>query len=245
MSCCDSKSIYHIAQTFRTTFRCNRLLNVMCHPLSNMQVTMQIPESPAFLTLEALQRRIDDHICRKRSSIREAVLLPDHPKRKLRLYIFNSHAHQKHSHHSQPHHPSTDRTHPHPPAGVKGAGSGSEPASWTLLISGRVLDPDPPSVPGPLSEVTTLPSFNPELNGNANGLPSYGGAGPSGGPSGGSVASPKPSNPAPAIAPKFPTTFYFRRIEIQLDPTQYPGDAGHIVWEKVYLYRFNVVASYE
>jgi hypothetical protein len=36
-----------------------------------------------------------------------------------------------------------------------------------------------------------------------------------------------------AVAPKFPTTFYFRRIEIDLDPALYPGESGHIVWEKV------------
>ena len=47
--------------------------------------------------------------------------------------------------------------------------------------------------------------------------------------------------PLPAIlapqqgpsAPKFPTTYYFRRVEVQLDPQQYPGESGRIVWDKV------------
>ena len=198
---------------------------------------MQIPDSPAFVALEALQRRIDDHIGRKRSSIREAVMLPDHPKRKLRLYISNSHAHQRHSHHPL----SDDRTlHP---SGSK-SGSGSEPASWTLLISGRVLDPEAAPVKAP-SAVTSQPTAAaapglisgtsaPLLPGGSQSAAAAAGSGA--GPSGGSasLASPATQTPAaPPVAPKFPTTFYFRRIEIQLDPSLYPGESGHIVWEKV------------
>ena len=195
---------------------------------------MQIPDSPAFVALEALQRRIDDHIGRKRSSIREAVMLPDHPKRKLRLYISNSHAHQRHSHHPL----SDDRTlHP---SGSK-SGSGSEPASWTLLISGRVLDPEaavPVKAPSAVTSQPTAVAITGVVSGTSAPLLPGGlqaaagsGAGPSGGSA--SLASPATQTPAAPVAPKFPTTFYFRRIEIQLDPSLYPGESGHIVWEKV------------
>ena len=113
--------------------------------LYRAQVTMSIPESPAMVAMEALQRRIDDHIQRKRSAMREAMVAPEHPKRRIRLYVSNSHHHQPHnarqsSHHHHHHHgPSTSSSSSH--------AATSEPPCWTLLISGRVMEAEQPVAP--------------------------------------------------------------------------------------------------
>ena len=99
---------------------------------------MSIPESPAMVAMEALQRRIDDHIQRKRSAMREAMVAPEHPKRRIRLYVSNSHAHQQPTTHG----PSSSHS-----AAAAASSTSSEPPCWTLLISGRVMEAEQPAPP--------------------------------------------------------------------------------------------------
>lgn len=167
------------------------------------QIPLTIPESEAFISLQELQRRLDYSTQLLKSDIKEAVQMPQHAKRTLRIYVSNTHAHQH----------------------QRGA-SVHEPPCWTLHISGRVLD----------EPIAAAPA-----------------AGGSAGPSASSSA---PAAPLPGLLPifqqlaasaggletaisegassqKLPVTQYFRRVEVRLDPAQYPGEEGLIVWEKV------------
>ena len=208
---------------------------------------MLIPESPAFIAMEAMQREVDDQIQRKKSEIREAMLLPEPQQRKLRLTVSNTHARRRHGH--LPHHPHEDQ---HSSKGTAPSGPGassSETGCWTLLIGGSVLDPEPAAAStsgqaggASAASVARAPGFGSGALPPAAAAASLGGFNinpflPGGSTAGSamglSLPPPVPPTPPAPVAPKFPATFYFRRVEVQLDPAQYPGEEGHFVWDKV------------
>lgn len=76
------------------------------------------------------QKRVDDAIQRRRVEVREAVQRVERVKRRLRITVTNTHANQ----------PSTASEGPTSAGESTGP---SEPPCWTLLIHGRILDPDP------------------------------------------------------------------------------------------------------
>jgi len=171
------------------------------------KVAHVIPESMAFLKLQEYERKIDDLIQHKRSDIKEAVLMPDHVKKRLRLYIYNTHAHQKQG----------------------SAGSSSDPPSWALYINGRVLDADAPSATSALAAGLAALGADPAVLAQP-GMSSVLGLLPSILP--GQQAAGGPATPGSATG-KHPLSYYLKRLEVRLDPQQYPGSSGIITWDKV------------
>jgi hypothetical protein len=212
-----------------------------------MQPAISIPESTAFTALEVLERKVDYLMQQKRSEVREAVLLPEHTKQKLCLYISHIHAHQQRPH-SDTTMSSRHRSTSLPP-------HSSEPPSWTLLITGRILNPDPSAGPASnsrpgVSHKTGEAAASRSSSSAAGVLPPTFPGGipalPSAAPPGSSQAGMAPSNQAAgeaAGAPgassqldnMHPACFYFRRVEVKLDPELYPGPEGIFVWDKVFV----------
>eukprot|EP00955_Chlamydomonas_euryale_P083007 363790-Chlamydomonas_euryale.AAC.14 len=162
----------------------------------------------------------------------EAIKQPERVKKKMRLYVFHTHMHQ----------PSTSSR------GSVGSAAGEllrppAPAPhpgdvpcWALHVVGRVMELD---APAPAASVSGAPAVSGSLQQqssnvgstvvNAGGaaaakpadrtlLQSAGSSGPQ----------PVPTGPKEKIG----ATYFFRRVEVQLDERQYPGDAGRVVWDK-------------
>ncbi|GAX73249.1 hypothetical protein CEUSTIGMA_g703.t1 [Chlamydomonas eustigma] len=200
--------------------------------------SISIPESTAFTSLEVLERKVDYLLLQKRSEIKEAVLLPEHTKQKLRLYISHSHAHQR---------PQTDRTH----SGHHNSNAtpqSSEPPSWTLLITGRVLNSEPstdassstqPAIAQKVGEAAPGTSSSAAPQPPTSATPSYlpSASLPGSSQSGviasnqmlGETAGPGSSTHQDNV---HPACFYFRRVEVKLDPELYPGEEGTFIWDK-------------
>lgn len=105
---------------------------------THAQVTIAIPESQLFNRLLYAERKLQDQINHRKADVREAVVMPEHVKKKLRLYVYAAHAHQPR------------------PASAAGTGAAepstsagpTEPPSWVLHITGRLIDPPgAPSAP--------------------------------------------------------------------------------------------------
>lgn len=80
-----------------------------------------VPESAVFNKVCEYEKRINDLLQHKKAEIREGVAPPEHVKKKLRIYIYNTCSNQL----SDP----TQKS--------------AEPPSWALLIHGRILEPAP------------------------------------------------------------------------------------------------------
>lgn len=107
---------------------------VMCMALRAvvLQVAHFVPESAIFSRLLHYERRINDAINHRKSEIREAMFMPEHIRKRLRLYIYNTHAHTA-------------------KAGDASTSATTEPPSWTLTIHGRLVDPPgPAAAPAPI-----------------------------------------------------------------------------------------------
>eukprot|EP00238_Polyblepharides_amylifera_P003059 CAMPEP_0196592162 /NCGR_PEP_ID=MMETSP1081-20130531/71894_1 /TAXON_ID=36882 /ORGANISM="Pyramimonas amylifera, Strain CCMP720" /LENGTH=416 /DNA_ID=CAMNT_0041915759 /DNA_START=41 /DNA_END=1291 /DNA_ORIENTATION=+ len=110
------------------------------------QVGAFLPESALYTKLVSLERQVDASLERKLADVREVLSHPtSHVENTLRLYIFNTHAHQG-------------------SAAQSSQGTPSLP-SWTLYICGRLLDhplqtvdpPPPPGVQAQAPQTQTLP----------------------------------------------------------------------------------------
>ncbi|KAJ2358399.1 SWI/SNF and RSC complex subunit Ssr3, partial [Coemansia sp. RSA 2618] len=91
------------------------------------KIETYIPESRLFMQLQALERRLDTKIVRKRLEVQEALGKPVYKKRILRIFVSNLAANQG--------------------VGLNGMDdvdegrfSALEAPSWTLRIEGRLLD---------------------------------------------------------------------------------------------------------
>ncbi|KAG7667662.1 hypothetical protein Ndes2526A_g01939 [Nannochloris sp. 'desiccata'] len=116
------------------------------------------PESPLFVSLQDAERRIDAALNRKMAVLTDLAAsqklvvegravgdTPGSARKRLRIYIYSKHYNQPNPLEPSPQEPSAD---PHIAALKRGAPGGrldinkKEPPSWSLHITGRVLDPD-------------------------------------------------------------------------------------------------------
>lgn len=80
------------------------------------KVATFIPESKLYARLKDFENRMDSSLARRRGEVQEAAKNPMRSPAILRLYVFNSHAHQEEN-------------------------GGGDPPSWTLFLYGKVLRP--------------------------------------------------------------------------------------------------------
>lgn len=83
------------------------------------KVAQIVPESSLFNKLLEYERRIDNVLKRKKTDIQEALAEPDHCKKRLRVYVYNTHSNQAGD--------------PVDPV--------AQPPGWRLYVYGRLLDP--------------------------------------------------------------------------------------------------------
>ncbi|MEW5297858.1 MAG: hypothetical protein WDW36_001037 [Sanguina aurantia] len=226
-----------------------------------VKVPHVVPESASFNLLLAAQRGIDDATSIRKSEVREALVLPQHLTRKLRMYVFHTHTNQPHQQPQPPNPPTgssssiTAQQHSAPTA-TAASQPGQDPPSWVLTIHGRIVTPlsgaetilDPHSNPHPAAGLPThqqpqqLFSLNPQFS-----LPLPQQLGTSGSmftgngiqnqvldPGSNAWAGPTaaPATATAAAGRGQPMTHYLRKVEILLDPVLYPGESGMVVWER-------------
>ncbi|GAB4817018.1 hypothetical protein N2152v2_004064 [Parachlorella kessleri] len=157
------------------------------------KVSQLVPESPLFTAMQDAERRADLLISCKKSELQEMYASfrrgpPGTPqaggavRKKLRVYLFNEHAHQDPAAQQQQQGGGAAA-----PAAPSGAPAPPEPPSWALHIQGRLVDAGEP----PAANAASAPH-----------------------------------------QPRHPFTHYIRRLQVQLDPQQYPGPEGRVLWEK-------------
>lgn len=88
------------------------------------KVTACVPESALYSQLQECERQIDACIMQKQAEVQDALRRPQHLAKKLRLYVYNTHANQEAS------------------------ATSSEPPSWALIIQGKLIEPQPASIAG-------------------------------------------------------------------------------------------------
>ncbi|KAJ2082076.1 SWI/SNF and RSC complex subunit Ssr3 [Coemansia sp. RSA 988] len=100
------------------------------------KIETYIPESHLFMQLQALERRLDTKIVRKRLEVQEALGKPVYKKRLLRIFVSNLAANQSAAANATVGADETD-------ADSKDAArtEAVEAPSWTLRIEGRLVDP--------------------------------------------------------------------------------------------------------
>lgn len=59
-----------------------------------LQVAAYVPESAMYTQLQEFERRIDACLLQKQGQVQDALRRPMHVAKKLRLYIYNTHAAQ-------------------------------------------------------------------------------------------------------------------------------------------------------
>jgi hypothetical protein len=197
-----------------------------CSPVHlSCQALHLVPESPLFNSLVMQEHYVDDLIKRQRLELQAAVNPLECPVHKrLRVYVYNTHSHQQ-----------------GPAAAGNGSSSSSdEPPQWTLVIWGRLENPDPPAAPKALS-ADVLGAGSSAAAEAAAGAPATSSAATPTAAAGGEAAAAPPFNvtalpPQPAqhgSQHKQPFTSFFKRVEVHLDPDQYPADTDGITWEKL------------
>jgi SWI/SNF-related matrix-associated actin-dependent regulator of chromatin subfamily D len=92
------------------------------------KVAALLPESAIYTQLVEFEARVDAALARKKLDIQEVVRSPPPVERILRMYVFNTFAHQSSN----------------PNASFQQQQHFQESPTWTLRIMGRVLDPDEP-----------------------------------------------------------------------------------------------------
>jgi hypothetical protein len=203
---------------------------------------------------------VDDLIKRQRLELQAAANPLDCPVHKrLRVYIYNTHSHQQQD---------TAAAGGGGQSGQQDAGSSScssssssDPPQWTLVVWGRLENPDPPAVPkGSSSSASTAAAAATQATasgaGGAAGAAAAGGADAPGAAAAAAAAgsSSEPAAAAPplnvsALAPqpvaqhsaqqKFPCSEFFKRIQFKFDPDpSQPADspdaaANCVTWEKL------------
>lgn len=142
-----------------------------------------IPESAIYNQLLEQEQRLDRMMDSRRAEVREAMDQPETVPKRLRVYLYNTHANQPHDENR----------------------SSREPPSWVLKVFGRVVDPgDGVRRPDPRTS---------EVQGPSGGIHTVAGR-------------------SHGRRDRFPPfTHFVRRMEVQLDPEQYP-DNGFVVWDK-------------
>lgn len=60
-----------------------------------LQVTACVPESALYSQLQECERQIDACIMQKQAEVQDALRRPQHLAKKLRLYVYNTHANQE------------------------------------------------------------------------------------------------------------------------------------------------------
>jgi hypothetical protein len=160
--------------------------------------------------------------------------------KRLRVYIYNTHSHQHSAETAEQ---------------QQGVNADSkEPPQWTLVVWGRLENPDPPAAPKALPAAGTAEPgrstagnaaalAGPTPPGSTSGNVAGGGAaaaaaaGGSGvseqaGAAAVNVSTLPPQSAAPHSTQKQPFSAFFKRMDFQLDPEQYP-DSCTITWEKM------------
>lgn len=89
----------------------------MLTPVDLEKVAAFIPESKLFGQLKDMEQKMDASLARKKCQVQETAKEPKRTPATLRLYVFNSHAHQKDGQEA------------------------NEPPSWTLFLYGKLIRP--------------------------------------------------------------------------------------------------------
>lgn len=88
------------------------------------KVAAYVPESALYTQLQEYERKIDACLLQKQSEVQDALRRPHHIAKKLRLFVYNTHASQEAS------------------------ATSSEPPSWALVIQGKLIEPQAAGTPG-------------------------------------------------------------------------------------------------
>ncbi|GIL68015.1 hypothetical protein Vafri_21345 [Volvox africanus] len=205
-------------------------------PAVQEKVSTAIPESPLYNELVEMDRMVTDMINRRKADFKEPFPPYHEPvKRVLRIIVQASYANQ----------PAPPKQPPQPPAVSSNAAALAaasnamfagpspspstpaepppEPPSWVLTISGQLLDPADQLVRAALAAA--------------------GAAAARGDPSSATLLLQAQQLAAQHLAQQQAAavsgatrqtilTAVLRRVEVQLDPEQYPGPAGRVVWDK-------------
>ena len=60
-----------------------------------LQVAAYVPESALYTQLQEYERKIDACLLQKQSEVQDALRRPHHIAKKLRLFVYNTHANQE------------------------------------------------------------------------------------------------------------------------------------------------------
>ncbi|KAJ2910230.1 SWI/SNF and RSC complex subunit Ssr3, partial [Coemansia aciculifera] len=97
------------------------------------KIETYIPESRLFMQLQALERKLDSKIVRKRLEVQEALGKPVYKKRILRIFVSNLAANQQQSAAGAQYDTDAETRETKLDAG--------DAPSWTLRVEGRLIDP--------------------------------------------------------------------------------------------------------
>jgi hypothetical protein len=174
------------------------------------------------------EHHVNELIKRQRLELQATVNPFECPiHKRLRVYIYNTHSHQHSAETAEQ---------------QQGVSAGSkEPPQWTLVVWGRLENPDPPAAPKPPpAAVAAGPGSS------TAGKVTAGGAGAAADTAAGSSGTAEQAG-APAVnvntlppqpaaqhsTQKQPFSAFFKRIDFQLDSDQYP-DSSTITWDKLH-----------
>lgn len=71
------------------------LRNLLLLKPSYPQVVAYVPESAVYSQLQDYERQLDICIMQKQAEVQDALRRPQHLAKKLRLYVYNTHANQE------------------------------------------------------------------------------------------------------------------------------------------------------
>lgn len=180
-----------------------------------------IPESPLFNSLVMQDHHVNELIKRQRLELQATVNPLECPVHKrLRVYIYNTHSHQHSAETAEQQQGVSADSREHP--------------QWTLVVWGRLENPDPPAAPKPLPAAGVAETGS-STAGNASAAAVAAGGSAASEQAGApavNVSTLPPQPAAPHSTQKQLFSGFFKRIDFQLDPDQYP-DSSTITWEKL------------
>lgn len=232
---------------------------------SALQALHLIPESPLFNSLVMKEHHVDELIKKQRLELQAAATPLECPVHKrLRVYIFSAHSHQKQdAEGADGAQPGQTQQQGQSSGSSSHDAEGVDPPQWTLTVWGRLENPDPPAAPKPSPSAAAASAGAVGIStstagaaasttgaaasaaGGAADDASATSAGPAAAAAAGSVVPAAPAAPAvnvsvlppqpPAqhgVQHKQPLSGFFRRVQFNLDPEQFPAD-NTITWEKL------------
>ena len=110
-------------------------------------IRQRFPEAKLYTQLQELERKVDSISARKRMQVEEALKHPVSCTRTLQIIMWNTHEHQAAAADRQREHSETASSAAQAPGDAQVPGAGAKP-SWTLFITGRLVDSSGQEVKG-------------------------------------------------------------------------------------------------